>query len=569
MTTPHPMSILDLVKEFERGQMQLPEMQRGYVWKSTQVRDLLDSLYRGYPTGNILRWETTDNSIELRNAAIEQTCEKWVNSYLLLDGQQRLTSLAAIIQGKPIYVRDSKKPIDIYFNLEHEENSYETELGNDEADESIFEADDDDENEEEEKNSLDSYKKPFIVANNRVKQDPNWVSVTEVFKASDITPFLERIGITNLKDPRYKKYQERLGKLMSIRDYEFPVITLKKDLKYDEVADIFVRVNSLGTKLKGSDLALAQITSKWHGSLKTFDEFHDECKKINWDVSIGILLRTLIAIITGQSKFKVVSSLSLEKLQEGWNRTKEAVSFALAYLTQNFDVENQNLLSSPYFITTLAYFVDAKNKQITERETNILKKWFLIANAKGRYSWGSSETKLDEDLSAIKQGNIEKLLDIIAAQFGRLDITIDDLRGKNRTSGFFKTMFTLMHRNKARDWNTDLVISMKHPGKKDKIEFHHIFPKNILRGEKFERKEINDIANLTFIGKVTNIKISDNDPDVYLEAILKERGEGILREHCIPTDKELWKIDRFIDFTNKRRELLLELINKYLEEIKV
>ena len=64
MTIPHPMSILDLVKEFERGQMQLPEMQRGYVWKSTQVRDLLDSLYRGYPTGNILRWETTDNSVE-------------------------------------------------------------------------------------------------------------------------------------------------------------------------------------------------------------------------------------------------------------------------------------------------------------------------------------------------------------------------------------------------------------------------------------------------------------------------------------------------------------------------
>lgn len=566
MTIPHPMSILDLVKEFERGQMQLPEMQRGYVWKSTQVRDLLDSLYRGYPTGNILRWETTDNSVELRNSAIDQTSEKWANSYLLLDGQQRLTSLAAVVQGKLVQVRDSKKPIDIYFNLEHEENMYETELGDDEVDENIFEADDDDE--KEENDPLDNYDKPFIVANNRVKQNPNWVSVTEVFKANDITPFLQRIGINSFDDPRYKKYQERLRRLMSIKDYEFPVITLKKELKHDEVADIFVRVNSLGTKLKGSDLALAQITSKWHGSLKIFDEFHEECKKTNWDISIGTLLRTLIAITTGQSKFKIVSSLSLEKLQEGWDKTKEAVSFVLAYLTQNFDIENQNLLSSPYFITTLAYFVYIRDKQITEYETSLLKKWFLIANAKGRYSWGSSETKLNEDLAAIKQGNMGKLLDIITTQFGRLDITLDDLRGKNRTSGFFKTMFTLMHRNRARDWNTDLVISMKHPGKKDKIEFHHIFPKNILK-EKYDRREINDVSNLTFIGKVTNIQISDQNPEVYLSEIVKERGIEILKEHCIPMEEELWKIDRFIDFTDKRRELLLKLINDYLEEIKV
>ena len=109
MTTPHPMSIIDLVKEFERGQMQLPEMQRGYVWKSTQVRDLLDSLYRGYPTGNILRWETTDNSVELRDTAIDQDSEKWANSYLLLDGQQRLTSLAAVIQGKKFKCGTLKK----------------------------------------------------------------------------------------------------------------------------------------------------------------------------------------------------------------------------------------------------------------------------------------------------------------------------------------------------------------------------------------------------------------------------------------------------------------------------
>ena len=565
MTTPHPMSIIDLVKEFERGQMQLPEMQRAYVWKSTQVRDLLDSLYRGYPTGNILRWETTDNSVELRNPSFEQQTEKWTNSYLLLDGQQRLTSLAAVIQGKKIIVRDSRRPIDIYFNLEHEEDIYETELDGEDENDNIFETSDDDDTDE--KNPLVNYNKPFIVANNRVKQNPVWISVTEVFQSNDITPFLKRIGIKDLDDPRYVKYQERLKKLMDIREYKFPVITLKKELKYDEVADIFVRVNSLGTKLKGSDLALAQITSKWHGSLKEFDDFCKECKNINWDINIGTLLRTLVAIGTGQSKFKAVSSLSLKDLQKSWQDTKEAVAFTLTYLNNNFDIENQNLLSSPYFITTLAYFVHSKQKNISEADTNILKKWFLIANAKGRYSWGSSESKLDEDLTAIRQGNIGKLLDIIAGQFGRLEITEDDLRGKNRTSGFFKTIFTLMHKNGARDWNTDLVISMRHPGKKDKIEFHHIFPKNILK-DRYDRKEINDIANLTFIGKTTNITISDQDPNVYIKKIATEKGLGILKQHCIPEDEELWHTNRFIDFTNERRKLLLELINDYLNNIK-
>ena len=93
-----------------------------------------------------------------------------------------------------------------------------------------------------------------------------------------------------------------------------------------------------------------------------------ECKNINWDINIGTLLRTLVAIGTGQSKFKAVSSLSLKDLQKSWQDTKEAVAFTLTYLNHNFDIENQNLLSSPYFITTLAYFVHSKQKNISEAD---------------------------------------------------------------------------------------------------------------------------------------------------------------------------------------------------------
>jgi hypothetical protein len=111
-------SVQELVTMIERGELQLPEMQRQYVWRSTRVRDLLDSLYRGWPSGAILVWET-DDEVPLQDFAIEQTTNPFARTRLLLDGQQRLTSLAAVIRGEPVTVRRRKRPIEILFNLEH------------------------------------------------------------------------------------------------------------------------------------------------------------------------------------------------------------------------------------------------------------------------------------------------------------------------------------------------------------------------------------------------------------------------------------------------------------------
>ena len=110
--------IRTLIDEIKSNRMRLPEMQRAYVWKSTQVRDLLDSLYRKYPTGTILRWETTQK-VPTRDFAVSQDDTKYESYYLLLDGQQRLTSLKAILCGEPVNVRGRKRAIDIYFNLDH------------------------------------------------------------------------------------------------------------------------------------------------------------------------------------------------------------------------------------------------------------------------------------------------------------------------------------------------------------------------------------------------------------------------------------------------------------------
>src|SRR5215510_7781284 len=110
--------IATLVDMYKRGEMRLPEIQRHYVWKATRVRDLLDSLYRGYPSGSILMWET-DEPVPTRDFAIAQDSTAFAGRKLLLDGQQRLTSLTAVLNGEPISVRGRRRPIDILFNLDH------------------------------------------------------------------------------------------------------------------------------------------------------------------------------------------------------------------------------------------------------------------------------------------------------------------------------------------------------------------------------------------------------------------------------------------------------------------
>lgn len=111
-------TVEELVGMIERGELRLPEMQRRYVWRSTRVRDLLDSLYRGYPSGAILLWET-DEEVSFQDMAVKQAANPFSSTRLLLDGQQRLTSLAAVIHGEAVTVRGRKRPIELLFNLEH------------------------------------------------------------------------------------------------------------------------------------------------------------------------------------------------------------------------------------------------------------------------------------------------------------------------------------------------------------------------------------------------------------------------------------------------------------------
>ena len=262
-------TVEELVGMIERGELRLPEMQRRYVWKASRVRDLLDSLYRGYPSGAILLWET-DEEVPLQEFSIKQNSNPYQTTRLLLDGQLRLTSLSAVIRGEPVTVRGRNRPVDLLFNLEHpDELAVITEVddsdGNDGTDADDPDAETDDASEDELQKRFE--RMAFVASTRKLEQVPHWVKVTGVFKTDNDAPFLQRTGIKGFDDPRYQKYSQRLARLRGIRRYNYRMDVLERSLSYNEVTEIFVRVNSLGAKLRSSDLALAQITAKWRGAL--------------------------------------------------------------------------------------------------------------------------------------------------------------------------------------------------------------------------------------------------------------------------------------------------------------
>lgn len=565
-------SVSQLVDLVERGELRLPEMQRQYVWRATRVRDLLDSLYRGYPSGSILVWETEQEQ-PVRDLSVTQNANPFSGHKLLLDGQQRLTSLSAILRGESVEVRGRRREIDILFNLDHPERLSEfTEVVNDEYSESVEDDVADeiaDDNEEEEISLQERLKNAtFVVASKALSQQLNWISVTKVFKSDNDSQILKAAGVASFDDPRYEKYSSRLKKLKSIRDYQYVMHVLPRNLDYEEVAEIFVRVNSLGVKLRGSDLALAQITARWRNSLKLLEEFQDECEERWMTLDLGLLVRAMVVFATGQSRFDRVSATSVTKLQKGWEEAKEGLRFAINFLRTNADIEDESLLSSPLLFITIAYFSHLKKQKLTKKDSRLLLYWLYIANARGRYSRGSSESLLDADLTTIRKGGgPQELLDTLQQQFGRLTVDVSDFIGRGAGSPLFSLVFLTLKAKGAKDWKTGLGLSLTHQGKYHYIQYHHIFPKALIK-QKYERKEINEIANMAFVSGRFNREISDTKPENYIPKIVESRGEEALTTHAIPLDSDLYLTENYRLFLETRRKMLTDEINSFLEKVK-
>jgi len=275
-----------LVDMYLNRELLLPEMQRKYIWKQTQLRDLVDSVYRDYPSGSILIWET-DAPPRTKSPAVEKRGQQPIGKQLLLlDGQQRITSLTSVITGLPIRIKEGttvkEKFVDVYFNLDHPEESsqemeeipqfevgdivdakwedgafYPGKISQISGKQYYIVHDDDSEGWTDEVRSLSEESKKnlcFQIKNKNIENKPNWISVTKLYK-DGVGAILRQLKI-GADDANFDKYNRRLNQLYNRKDSYLYPIQIIRDKSYNEVTDIFIRVNSSGTRLRSSDLAL-------------------------------------------------------------------------------------------------------------------------------------------------------------------------------------------------------------------------------------------------------------------------------------------------------------------------
>ena len=533
--------ISDLIERLKGNRIKLPEMQRKYIWSSKQVQDLLDSIYRGYPSGAILLWEPpTENAPVPVESAIQQEASS--HGYqLLLDGQQRLTSLLAAMKGEVVQKRGAATKIEIMFNMDHPD---------------AVENEDDDEGDESSsaKESLENA--IFAAKTKNLEGKPNWISVTEVFQSRWGT-LAERVGNCP------SKYMDRLEKLRDISEYKYDVTVIGPEVPYEEVAKIFVRVNSLGTKLRGSDLALAQITAMWPGTrsragaLGTFEKYIDKCRKRNHDIAMGTVIRNLVVFASGQGKFHAIPTSS--KLKENWEDSSKGMDAAIDFVTNDVGMESLELVSSPFCLIVVAMCSHLKGHKLSSADKKKLKFWVLMAILKGRYAHGSSGTYLTRDIQRAK--DITTLIINLRVQAGRLEVEPDDLRELNSKSAFFKILYVLLKQEGAKDWLNGSPIAWSNISRHNKLEFHHIFPKSQFKGSNINSRDINNIANLACLTRLTNEGLNNKLPEKYLPSI----DSKLLEQHLIPQDPNLWKMENYLDFLKERQKMLAAWVNRCLK----
>jgi len=592
---------------FVNRELSLPEMQRKYVWNSTQVRDLIDSIYRDYPSGLILIWET-ENLPEIKDHNFEKTNQEPIGKrLLLLDGQQRVSSLTTILEGRPIRIKEGtkikEKTISLYFNLDHPEDNTDSKEetprfdvgdlveGRWEVDGIYYPGkiaeidnkryyviyDDGDEGWTDEVRDISEEKKKdlyFQIKNKKIENNSNWISVTKLFKEG-VGSILKdlKIGADNLN---FDRYYERLSQLYGCKKYVYP-IQIIRGKSYNEVTEIFIRINSSGTRLRGSDLALAQITSTWPGSMKLFEQFVDECIEKDFYLDENFLVRCIVCIATNQSKFDMMGKTSRETLKESWESTKKGVESTINFLKNNALVDGSALLPSPVLLIPLVYYASENNLCKTKESEKGFLYWLYNAAIWGRYS-SSMESKLSQDIASLSS---EKpwiaLTENLWQQAGRnRGVNIEDIRGKGIGHPFFFMMYVIARKNQARDLETGNIINYANFGRNNKIEHDHIFPKSKLETlyknklDDSERKKIiNEIANIAFMTKKGNIIKTNDDPISYFPKVFeKYGGDDYFKRQQIPYDLELLDYNKYPEFLDTRAGSLAKEINTFLDSLK-
>ncbi len=519
------MKISTVLDNIDLGAMALPEFQRGYVWNRSQVRGLMGSLYRRHPAGSLLVWVTKSEAALARGDG--QLQPGFVS--LLLDGQQRISSLYGIVRGQPPRFFDGNEAAftGLHFNVEEEAFEFYAPL--------------------------------------KMREDPLWIGVTDVMR-DGLAPVMARFTDAELAPELAQKYLERVMRLASVPDIEFHVEQVTgEDKTVDVVVEIFNRVNSGGTKLSKGDLALAKICAQWPEARDEMKGRLSRWSGAGFEFRLDWLLRNVNAILTRRAEFAALADVDPSAFRDGLLAAEKAIDKLLNLVASRLGLDHGTVLGGPAAFPVMATFLyDREMKIADQAEADRLLYWYVHSFLWGRYA-GSTETVLNQDLSLIakREGAVERLIDQLRASRGDLTVRPNDFIGWSRGARFYPLLYLLTRVDQAIDWSTGLELRKHMLGAQSTLEVHHIFPKALLYKHGYTRPEVNAVANFTFLTLETNRMVSDRPPEQYIPEF-EQRYPGAIASHWIPMDPELWKIENYRDFLAQRRELLAGAANDFL-----
>jgi hypothetical protein len=383
-----------LFGRLEAGFYAVPETQRYFVWTNSQIRDLVNSIYNWYPIGGIIVWEMPKSFLDEYRDLVRPLAlglpEDNVK-YMVIDGQQRLTSLLLIKRRSIRIVGSSgevERKVELFFNPNEGGGIFE--LG----------------------------RKSFV-------KDPNWFNVTGVLNAESVHEILEekarlcgddRVTSNPILFRRLERLRERL------RNYDVTLIEAKLDYSgdpldlFEKVSRIFVTINSKGTRIRMPDLVLALVGARvrrtmWVSFRDRFNSVLKELEEKNFKLGESVVMRLYLAVVTGTTRFKdargELDRKGEEELLSSLGATEKAMLYATDFLWREVWIPSSEYLQSDYLLVTLSYLlyrdILSKGRLISEDVRKGLIKWLILASVEKRYT-GRLETDLSEDVSKIVGG---------------------------------------------------------------------------------------------------------------------------------------------------------------------
>ena len=591
-------TVLGFIKS---GEIAIPEIQRPFVWKARQVRDLIDSLYTGYPTGYLIISQNPD--MKLKDGSLA------VGKKIMIDGQQRTTALMTAIVGLEVITENfSKRRFKISFNPLLPDDT------------------------EEER---------FKVQDNAILKDKRWIAdIADIFAPSfDQWEFVNEYTKIN-PDVKGSVINDAIMKLLRIKSCQIGVITLDKDLTIDEVTEIFIRINSQGAKLNQSDFAMSKIAANvsyggnmlrkgidyfshlaaqpdWYSDMCNDTDFKDTeyFKAMSWlkddkedifDPNYGDILRIAFMYKFGRGKMKDLVSLLGGRDFETREYKEEIAESSFALLKEGvLDFMNRYSFSNFLLAIKSAGFISPKliNSDMTldfaytlflllHADPNVDKKlidkyvtkWYVLSTLTSRYI-GSPETVMDADLRNIKTKGFEQFFaEIEAAElsdtFWNIGL-VQRLETSVINSPFFNTFIA------AQIHNSEDALFSRGTKISDLItiigDVHHIFPKQYLVKNGWKDKaKYNQIANYTYLDTQVNKDISDNAPHTYFGKAFAACDNGKsaygnisirsellanLEANCIPLDIIGMEHTDYPSFLEKRRKMMAKKIQNYYNNL--